>query len=155
MLVIRMIFPRQRRSTMKSTTCLTLQWRLLARVTRPCLSSASHFFGLRINPSCSEIFNLRRISFLNSGTDKFLGRLGKIEGLFISNPKEDVAYILSSLSLFWVKRAGWMLQPGFEYLSARPPGNLLGGHRVVFCIAWLVPHVGTIVFLRNLDICGV
>ena len=50
-LIIRMIFTHQRRSTMKSTTCLTLQWRLLARVARSCLSSASHFFGFRISPS--------------------------------------------------------------------------------------------------------
>jgi hypothetical protein len=85
---------------MKSTTCLTLKWRLLARVARPCLSSASHFFGFRISPSWSEIFNRRRISFLNSVTVKFLGRLGKIEGFFISNPWKGTAYILSSLGFF-------------------------------------------------------
>jgi hypothetical protein len=85
-LIIRMIFTHQRRSTMKSTTCPSLNWRLLARAARPCLSSASHFFGLRISPSCSEIFNLRRISRRSSDVDKFLGRHGKIEGFFILNP---------------------------------------------------------------------
>ncbi len=85
-LIIRMIFTHQRRSTMKSTTCPSLNWRLLARAARPCFSSAAHFFGLRISPSCSEIFKRRRISFLNSETDKFLGRHGKIEGGLILNP---------------------------------------------------------------------
>ena len=51
MLKIRMILTRQRRPAMKTTLCLSLKWRLLARVARPCLSSASHFFGLRIRPS--------------------------------------------------------------------------------------------------------
>ena len=99
-LVIRMIFTHQRRSTMKSTTCSSLNWRLLARAARTCFSSASHYLGLRINPSCSEICKRRRIIFLNSGTDKFLGRLGKIEGLFISNPCAIAAYILSNLGFF-------------------------------------------------------
>jgi len=85
-LIIRMIFTRQRRPAMKTTPCLSLKWRFLAGVTRPCLSSASHFFGLRIRPSCSEIFNRRRISFRSSRSVKFLGRLEKIEGFFISNP---------------------------------------------------------------------
>ena len=98
--VIWVIFPRQGHPAMKSTTCLTLQWRLLARVTRPCLSSASHFFGFRIRPSWSEIFNRRRISRRSSDVDKFLGRLGKIEGLFISNPCKIIAYILSNLGSF-------------------------------------------------------
>ena len=85
-LIIRMIFTRQGQPTMKSTTRLALKWRFLARVARPRLSSASHFFGLRIRPSCSEIFNRRRITFRSSRSVKFLGRLGKIEGFFISNP---------------------------------------------------------------------
>jgi hypothetical protein len=95
-----MIFTRQGQPTMKSTTLLALNWRFLARVARPRLSSASHFFGLRISPRFSEIFNRRRISLLISETDKFLGRLGKIEGLFISNPSKNAAYILSSLGFF-------------------------------------------------------
>ena len=70
-LIIRMIFTHQRRSTMKSTTCPSLKWRFLARVARPCLCSAGHFFGLRISPSCSEIFNRRRISILSSRVVKF------------------------------------------------------------------------------------
>ena len=82
-LVIRMIFTGQRRPAMKTTPCLSLKWRFLARVARPCLSTASHFFGLRISPSCSEIFNRRRISSRSSDVDKFLGRLGKIEDFFI------------------------------------------------------------------------
>ena len=85
-LVIRMISPRQGHPSMKSTPCLSLKWRLLARVARPRLSTASHFFGLRIRPSWSEIFNRRRISRRSSVTDKFLGRLGKIEGFFILYP---------------------------------------------------------------------
>ncbi len=85
-LIIRMIFTRQRCPAMKTTPCLSLKWRFLAGVTRTSLSSASHFFGFRISPSCSEIFNRRRISWRNFCSDKFLGRLGKIEGLFISNP---------------------------------------------------------------------
>ena len=85
-LIIRMIFTHQRRSTMKSTTCPSLNWRLLARAARPCFSYASHFFGLRIRPSWSEIFNRRRISLRSSVMDKFLGRLGKIEGFFILYP---------------------------------------------------------------------
>ena len=85
-LVIRMIFTGQRRPAMKTTPCLSLKWRLLARVARPCLSTASHFFGLRISPRWSEIRSLRRISRRSSVTDKFLGKLGKIEGFFISNP---------------------------------------------------------------------
>ncbi len=74
---------------MKSTTCLALKWRLLARVASPSSSAAGHFFGLRISPSCSEIFNLRRIIFFNSDVGKFLGRLEKIEGFFISNPNKS------------------------------------------------------------------
>ena len=85
-LIIRMISPRQGHPTMKSTTCPSLKWRLLAWLASPSSSSASHFFGLRISPSWSDIFSRRRISFLNSNVDKFLGRLGKIEGFFISNP---------------------------------------------------------------------
>ena len=85
-LIIRMISPRQGHPSMKSTPCLSLKWRLLARVARPRLSTASHFFGLRIRPSWSEIFNRRRISRRSSVTDKFLGRLGKIEGFFILYP---------------------------------------------------------------------
>ena len=84
--VIRMISPGQRRPSMKTTPCLSLKWWLLARVTRTSLSTASHFFGLRISPSCSEILSRRWISSRSSDTDKFLGRDGKIEGLFISNP---------------------------------------------------------------------
>ena len=84
--VIGVIFPRQGQPSMKSTPSLSLKWRLLARIARPSFSAASHFFGLRIRPSWSEIFNRRRISFLNSGTDKFLGRHGKIEDLFILSP---------------------------------------------------------------------
>ena len=99
-LIIRVIFTHQRQTTMKSTTCLALKWRLLARVPRPSLNSASHFFGLRIRPSWSEIFNRRRISRRSSDVDKFLGRLGKIEGFFISNPWKGTAYILSSLGFF-------------------------------------------------------
>ena len=85
-LVIRMISPGQRRPAMKTTPCLSLKWWLLARVARPRLSSAGHFFNLRIRPSCSDIFNRRRISRRSSVTDKFLGRLGKIEGFFILYP---------------------------------------------------------------------
>ena len=81
--VIRMVFTHQGHPTMKATPCLSLKWRFLARVARPCLSTASHFFGLRISPSCSEIFNRRRISSRSSDVDKFLGRLGKIEDFFI------------------------------------------------------------------------
>ena len=44
-LVIRMISPGQRRPTMKSTPCLSLKWRFLARVARPSFSAASHFFS--------------------------------------------------------------------------------------------------------------
>ena len=95
-----MIFTRQRHPAMKTTPCLPKKWRLLAWLASPSSSAASHFFSLRIRPSWSDIFSRRRISFLNSGTDKFLGRLGKIEGLFISNPKKDVAYILSNLGFF-------------------------------------------------------
>jgi hypothetical protein len=81
--VIGVIFPRQGQPSMKSTPCLSLKWRFLARIARPCLSSASHFFGLRIRPSWSEIFSRRRISRRISDVEKFLGRLGKIEGFFI------------------------------------------------------------------------
>jgi hypothetical protein len=87
-LIIRMIFAVQRLPAMKTTPCLSLKWRLLARVARPCLSSASHFFGLRISPNCSEIFNRRRISLRSFRTVKFLGRDGKIDGFFILNPLE-------------------------------------------------------------------
>ena len=87
-LIIRMIFTHQRRSTMKSTTCPSFNWRLLARAARPCFSSAGHFFGLRISPSCSEISSRRRISSRSADTGKFLGRDGKIEGLFITNPNK-------------------------------------------------------------------
>ena len=99
-LIIRMIFTRQGQPTMKSTTRLALKWRFLAWIARPCLSSASHFFSLRISPSFSEIFKRRRISVRSSRSVKFLGRLGKIEGFFISNPCKDVAYILSNLGFF-------------------------------------------------------
>ena len=98
--VIWMIVTRQRHPTMKSTTCLTLKWRLLARVARPCLSSASHFLGLRISPSCSDIFRRLRISLRNCGTDKFFGRLGKIDCFFISTPWCLTAYILSNFGIF-------------------------------------------------------
>ena len=98
-LVIGVIFPRQGHPSMKSTTRFTLNWRLLARIARPCLSSASHFFGFRISPSSSEILSRRRISIRSSVTDKFLGRLGKIEGLFIQILAKDTAYILSNLEL--------------------------------------------------------
>ena len=84
--VIWMIVTRQRHPTMKSATCLTLKWRFLARIASPSSSATIHFFGLRISPSWSEIFNRRRISFRSSRSVKFLGRLGKIEGFFISNP---------------------------------------------------------------------
>ena len=57
-------------------------------------------YCLRISPSFSEIFNRRRISWRNFCSDKFLGRLGKIEGFFISNPWKGTAYILSSLGFF-------------------------------------------------------
>ena len=99
-LVIRMISPGQRRPAVKATPCLSLKWWLLARVARPRLSSASHFFGLRIRPSWSEIFNRRRISRRISDVDKFLGRPVKIEGFFISNPQKNAAYILSNLGVF-------------------------------------------------------
>ena len=99
-LVIRMISPGQRRPAMKTTPSLTLQWRLLARVARPCLSTASHCVGLRISPSSSEIRKRRRISFLNSRTDKFLGRLGKIEGLFISNPCKRCCLYFKQFKIF-------------------------------------------------------
>ena len=102
MLKIRMIFPWQGHSSMEATPCLSLKWRFLARVARPCLSSASHFFGLRISPSWSEIFNRQRISFRSSRSVKFLGRLGKIEGFFISNPWKDTAHILSNLGFFYL-----------------------------------------------------
>ena len=73
---------------MKSTARFTLNWRLLARAARPCFSSAGHFFGLRISPSCSEISSRRRISSRSADKDKFLGKDGKIEGLFITNPSK-------------------------------------------------------------------
>ena len=98
--VIRMISPGQRRPSMKTTPCLSLKWWLLARVTRTSLSTASHFLGFRISPSCSEILSRRRISSRSSDTDKFLGRDGKIEGFFISNPCKIIAYILSNLGSF-------------------------------------------------------
>lgn len=98
--VIRMVSPGQRRPTMKSTPCLSLKWRFLARVARPCLGTASHFFSLRISPSWSEIFNRRRISIRSSRSVKFFGRLGKIEGFFISYPWKLTAYILSNLGGF-------------------------------------------------------
>ncbi len=44
-LIIRMISPRQRRPSMKTTPCLSLKWWLLARVTRPSFSATSHFFS--------------------------------------------------------------------------------------------------------------
>ncbi len=99
-LIIRMIFTRQRRPAMKTTPCLTLKWRLLAGVTRPCLSSASHFFGLRISPSWSEIRSLRRISCRSSDVGKFLGRLGKIEGFFISNPCKRCCLYFKQFRIF-------------------------------------------------------
>ena len=99
-LVIWMIFTRQGHPTMEATSCLSLKWRFLAWVARPSFSAASHFFGFRISPSWSEILSRRRISFLNWDTDKFLGRLGKIEGFFISNPWKGTAYILSNLGFF-------------------------------------------------------
>ena len=83
MLIIRMLFTYQGHPTMKTTPCLSLKWRLLAWVARPCLNSASHFIGLRIRPRFSEIFNRRRISRRISDVDKFLGRPRKIEGFFI------------------------------------------------------------------------
>ena len=102
-LEIGMVFTHQGQPAMKTTTCLTLKWRLLARVARPCLSSASHFFGFRISPSWSEIFNRRRISFLNSDVDKFFGRLGKIEGFFIWNPcKRCCLYFKQSWSFLLI-----------------------------------------------------
>jgi len=85
-LIIRMIFTRQGQPTMKSTTLLTLKWRLLARIARPSFSAAGHFFGLRIRPSWSEIFNRRLISRRSSEIVKFLGKLGKIDGLVMPNP---------------------------------------------------------------------
>ena len=103
-LVIRMIFTHQRRPAMKSTTCPSLKWWLLARVARPCLSSASHFFGLRIRPSWSEIFNRRRISRRSSDVDKFLGRLGKIEGFFIWNPYKRCCLYFKQFRIFVTKR---------------------------------------------------
>ena len=99
-LEIWMIFTWKRRSAVKATPCFSLKWRLLARVARSCLSSAIHFFGLRISPSCSEIFNRRRISIRSSCSVKFLGRHGKIEVFFISNPWKYAAYILINSGLF-------------------------------------------------------
>ena len=102
-LVIGVIFPRQGHPSMKSTTRFTLKWRLLAWAARPCLSSASHFFGLRISPSSSEIFNRRRISRRSSDVDKFLGRLGKIGGFFISNPRKRCClYFKQSKSFLFI-----------------------------------------------------
>ena len=98
--VIGVIFPRQGQPSMKSTPCLSLKWRLLARVARPRLSTASHFFGLRIRPSWSEIFNRRRISRRSSDVDKFLGRLGKIEGFFIWNPCKRYCLYFKQLTIF-------------------------------------------------------
>ena len=86
--VIGVIFPQQGHPTMKSTTCLTLKWRLLARVARPCLCTTSHFLGFLISPSCSDICSRRRISLRSSRTVTFLGRDGKIEGFFILNTWE-------------------------------------------------------------------
>ena len=101
--VIWMIFTRQGHPSMKSTTRFTLNWRLLAWAARPCLSSASHFFGLRISPSSSEIFNRRRISRRSSDVDKFLGRLGKIGGFFISNPRKRCClYFKQSKSFLFI-----------------------------------------------------
>ena len=99
-LVIRMIFTGQRCPTMETTPCLSLKWRFLARVARPCLSSASHFLGLRISPSCSEIFNRRRISSRSADTDKFLGRHGKIECFFISNPSKKYCLYFKQSRIF-------------------------------------------------------
>jgi hypothetical protein len=99
-LIIRMIFTHQRRSTMKSATCPSLKWRLLARVARPCLCSASHFFGLRISPSCSEILSRRRISSRSADTDKFFGREGKIEAIFISNPNKSYCLYFKQFRIF-------------------------------------------------------
>ena len=83
-----MVFTHQGQPAMKTATCLSLKWRLLARVASPSSSAAIHFFGFRIRPSCSEIFKRRRISFRSSRSVKFLGRLGKIEVFFISNPRK-------------------------------------------------------------------
>ena len=88
MLEIGMIFSSQGHPSMKSTARFTLKWRLLAWAARPSFSSASHFFGLRIRPSCSEILSRRRISSRSADKDKFLGKDGKIEGLFITNPSK-------------------------------------------------------------------
>ena len=103
-LEIWMIFTRKRRTAVKATPCFSLKWRLLARVARSCLSSASHFFGLRISPSCSEILSRRRISFLNWDADKFLGRLGKIEGFFILNPCIRCCLYFKQFRIFVTKR---------------------------------------------------
>ena len=101
-LVIRMISPGQRRPTMKSTPCLSLKRWLLARVASTSSGATIHFFGLRISPSWSEIFNRRRISFLNWDTDKFLGRHGKMEGFFISNPCKRCCLYFKQSRIFWV-----------------------------------------------------
>ena len=82
---------------MEATPCLSLKWRLLARVARPGLGVADHFLGFLIKPKRSMIFIRRRISWRNSRTVKFLGRDGKIEGFFILNPLKETAYILSIL----------------------------------------------------------
>ena len=124
--VIWMIGTRQRHSTMKSATCLTLKWRLLARAARPCLSSASHFLGFLISPSCSDIFSRLRISLRNCGIDKFFGSIGKMDGFFISTPWRLTAYILSNFGINC---------SFFEHISVCtfPPFNgskLLGGGTV-------------------------
>ena len=116
-----MIFTRQGHPTMKSTTSLTLQWRLLARIARTCLSTASHFFGLRISPSCSEIFNRRRISCRSSVTDKFLGRLGKIEGFFILNPSKRYCLYFKQ----------WYVSRG--QVSSSDTDKFLGRHGKIDC----------------------
>ena len=99
-LEIGMIFPRQGHSSVKSTARVTLKWRLLAWAARPSFSSANHFLGLRIRPSCSEILSRRRISSRSADTDKFLGRDGKIEGLFITNPNKSYCLYFKQFRIF-------------------------------------------------------
>jgi hypothetical protein len=107
----------------QAASSFTVQGRLLTFSACTSLSTADHFLGFLINPSCSDIVNRLRISRRNCGIDKFFGSIGKMDGFFITAPCVLVAYILSNLGFICLF---------FEHISVNtsPPFNgpkLLGG----------------------------
>jgi hypothetical protein len=81
---------------MKTASCLSLKWWFLAGKARSSLCSAGHFFGFLDSPNLSMMSILRRISFLKSKVETFLGKLGN-KGLgCMENFYKKTAYILSN-----------------------------------------------------------